>query len=78
VFRILHDLGLHFFASRWAPRRLSDGQKADRVAIYQSLIDMMISLGPKQLKYLITGNKSWIYCDNQLWGMYAEDSDDVS
>jgi hypothetical protein len=78
VLRILHDLGLHFFAPRWVPYRLSDEQKADRVAIGKNLIDMMISLGLKQLKYLITSNKSWIDWDNQLWGMCAEDRDYVS
>jgi hypothetical protein len=56
MLRILHDIGLYFFAPRWVPYRLSDRQKADRVAISQDLIDMIISLGPKQSKYLITGD----------------------
>jgi histone-lysine N-methyltransferase SETMAR len=77
VLRIMHEIGLHFFAPRWVPYRLSDAQKADRVTICKNLIDMMISLGPKQAKYLITGDESWIYWDNQLRGMWAEDRDDV-
>jgi hypothetical protein len=48
---------------------VSDEQKADRVAICKNLIDIIISLGPKQSKYLITGDESWIYSDNQLRGM---------
>jgi hypothetical protein len=77
VLRILHDLGLHFFAPRWTPYRLSDEEKANRVAICQNLIEMMISLGPNQSRYLISGDESWIYSDNQLRGLWAEDRDDI-
>jgi histone-lysine N-methyltransferase SETMAR len=38
---------------------------------------MIFSLRPKQSKYLITGDESWISWDNQLRGMWAEDRDDV-
>jgi hypothetical protein len=77
VLRILPDIGLDFFAPRWVLYRLSDREKAGRVAISQDLIDMMIWLGPKQSKYDITGDESWIYSANQLRGMWAEDRDDV-
>jgi hypothetical protein len=47
VLRILHEIGLHVIAPRWIPYHLSDEQKADRVVIYQNLIDMIILRGPK-------------------------------
>jgi hypothetical protein len=49
--------------------RLSDAHNADRVELSQHMLDMMPGLGPKQQKYLITGDKSWIYWDNQCQGM---------
>jgi hypothetical protein len=58
ILRVLDDLGLPFFASRWMPHRLSDAQKADRVELSQHMLDMMQGLGPKQEKYLITGDES--------------------
>jgi hypothetical protein len=48
ILRVLDDLGLHFFAPRWIPHRLSDAQKADRVEFSQHVLDMMQGLGPKQ------------------------------
>jgi hypothetical protein len=53
------------------PHRLSDAQKADRVELPQYMLDMMQGLGPKQQKYLITGDEFWIYWDNQRRGMWA-------
>jgi hypothetical protein len=78
VLRILHDLGLPFFTRRRGHDRLSDEQKADRAAICKSLIKMTSPLGPRQLKYLITGDESWIYSDNELRGMWADDRDEIS
>jgi hypothetical protein len=41
ILRVLDDLGLHFFATRWIHHRLSDAQKADRVELSQHMLDMM-------------------------------------
>jgi hypothetical protein len=57
----LDDLGLRFFAPRGIPHPLSDAQKADKVEFSQHMLDMMQLLRPKQQKYLITGDESWIY-----------------
>jgi hypothetical protein len=65
----LDGLGLRYFATRWILHRLSDAQKADPVDLSQDMLDMMQGLGPKQQIYLITGDKSWIYWDNQRHGM---------
>jgi histone-lysine N-methyltransferase SETMAR len=73
----LDDIGLRFFASRWIRHRLSDAQKADRVELSQHMLEMMQGLGPKQQKYLITGDESWIYWDNQHRGMWARDRDEL-
>jgi hypothetical protein len=56
---------------------LSDAQKADRVALSQHMLDMMQGLGPKQQKYLMTGDESWVYWDNQRRGMWAQDRDEL-
>jgi histone-lysine N-methyltransferase SETMAR len=41
------------------------------------MLDMMQGLGPKQQKYLITGDESWIYWDDQRRGMWAQDRDEL-
>jgi hypothetical protein len=38
---------------------------------------MMQGLGPKQQKYLITGDESWIYWNNQRRGMWTQDRDEL-
>jgi hypothetical protein len=73
----LDDLGLHFFAARRIPHRLSNAQKADGVELSQYMLEMMQGLAPKQQKYLITVNESWIYWDNQRRGMWAQDRDEL-
>jgi hypothetical protein len=37
------------------------------------MLDMMQGLSPKQQKYLVTGDESWIYWDNQRREMWAQD-----
>jgi hypothetical protein len=69
ILRVLDDIWLRFLAPTWIPHRLSDSQKANRVEFSQHTLDMMQGLGPKQQKYLITGDESWIYSDNQCRGM---------
>jgi hypothetical protein len=61
----LNDLRLGFFAPTWILHRLSDAQKADSVEFSQQLLDMMQRLGPKQQKYVISGDEFWIYWNNQ-------------
>jgi hypothetical protein len=60
VLRVLDDLGLCSFSPRCIPHCLSDAQKADRVELSQHMLDMMQGLGPRQQKYLTTGDESWI------------------
>jgi hypothetical protein len=69
ILRVLENVTLRSFAPRWIPDRLSDAQKADRVEPPQHLLEMMQGLSPKQHKYLITGDESWISWDNQRRGM---------
>jgi hypothetical protein len=59
------------------PHRLSDAQKAEGVELSQHMLDMVQGLGPKEQKYLITGNESWVYWDNQRCGMSAQDRDEL-
>jgi hypothetical protein len=77
ILRVLDDLGLRFFAPKWIPHRLSDVQKADEAELSQRMFDVMQGLGPERQKYLITGNESWIYWDNQRCGMWPEDRDEI-
>jgi hypothetical protein len=41
------------------------------------MLDMTQGLGPKQQKYLMTGDESWMYWDNQHRGMWAQDRDEL-
>jgi hypothetical protein len=77
IFRVSDDIGLRFFAPRWISHRLSDVQKVDRVELSQHMLDMMQGLGPKQEKYLPTGDESWIYWNNQRRGMWTQDRDEL-
>jgi hypothetical protein len=61
----------------WIPSRLPDAQKADRVELPQYMLDTMQGLGPKQQKYLITGDEFWICWDNQGHGIWAQDKDEM-
>jgi hypothetical protein len=36
----------------------------------------MKDLGPKQQKYLITGDENWIFLDNNYRGMWGQDRED--
>jgi hypothetical protein len=77
IFRVLDDIGLHFFAPTWIPHRMSDAQNADRVELSQHMLNMMQGLGPNQQKYFITGDESWIYWANQRRGMLAQGRDEL-
>jgi histone-lysine N-methyltransferase SETMAR len=41
------------------------------------MLQVMQDLGPKQRKYLITGDENWIFWDNHHRGMWAEDREEV-
>jgi histone-lysine N-methyltransferase SETMAR len=56
---------------------LSDAQTADRVEFSERMLNMVQGLPPKQQKYLITGDESWIYCDNQCRAIWAQDKDEL-
>jgi hypothetical protein len=58
ILRLLADLGLKFYQARWIPHRLSEQQKADRITFSQDMLQTMKDLGPKQQKYLMTGDDS--------------------
>jgi hypothetical protein len=77
ICRLFTDLGLRFYKTCWIPHRLSEEQRADRVARSQDMLQMMKDLGSKQQKNLITGDESWISWDNHHRGMLAHDREDV-
>jgi histone-lysine N-methyltransferase SETMAR len=77
ILRLLTDLGLKFHQARWMPHRLSEQQKADRVALSREMLQTVNDLGPKQHKYLITGDETWIFWDNNHREMWAQDREDV-
>jgi hypothetical protein len=77
ILRLLTDLGLKFHQARWIPHGLSEQQKADRVALSQAMRQTMNDLEPKQHKYLITGDETWIFWDNNHCGMWVQDREDV-
>jgi hypothetical protein len=51
---------------------LSEKQKANTVTLSQEMLDIIMSLGPRQKQYLITGDESWIYWDNHIRGLWAQ------
>jgi hypothetical protein len=69
ILRLLTDLWLKFYLARWIPHQLSEQQKAGRVALSQEMLQTMNDLGGKQHKYLITGDETWIFWDNNYRGM---------
>jgi hypothetical protein len=69
ILRVLDDLELRLFTANWMPHRLSDAHLADRVELSQHMLDMMQGLGPRQQRYFITGDESYIYWDNQRRGI---------
>jgi hypothetical protein len=71
----LEDLGLHFFALRWTPHRLSDQQKVERIDLSQHLLAMMQGLASKQQTHHMTRYQSWIDWDGQRRGMRVQDRD---
>jgi transposase len=75
--RVLASLGLHFFAPRWIPNRLSDDQKADRVALSQEMLEILEPTSSNKWRYVITEDESWIYRDNNIRGMWAHDRDEI-
>jgi hypothetical protein len=77
ILLVLNDLRLRFFSPSWTLDRLSDAQTADPVELSQYTLDMIQGLGPKQQKYLITVDESWIYWDIQHRGMWAQDRDEL-
>jgi hypothetical protein len=72
ILRVLDDTGLRFFAPTWIPHRLSNAQKADRVEFPHHMLGIMQELGPKQQKYLITEDESWIDGDNRRRRILAQ------
>jgi hypothetical protein len=77
ILRVLDDIGLRLFAPRRILHRFSREQNADRVELSQHGLDMTHGLGPKQQKYIITGDKSRIYWDNRRRGTWAKEGDEL-
>jgi hypothetical protein len=57
----LTDLRLKFYQAGWIPHQLSEPQKVDRVTLLQGMFQKRKDSGPKQHKYLMMGNESWIF-----------------
>jgi hypothetical protein len=41
------------------------------------MLQITKDLGPKQQKYLITGDENWIFWDNNHLGMWVQDREDI-
>jgi hypothetical protein len=77
ILRAFTDLRLGFYKARWIPHRLSEEQEVGRVTFAQDMLQVIQDLGPKQRKYRITSDESWIFWDNHNHGMWAEDQEEV-
>jgi hypothetical protein len=73
ILRVFIGLALRFYNAQWILQMFSEEQKVDRVTLAQDMLQVRQDFGPKQRKYLITGDESWIFWDNHHCGMWAED-----
>jgi hypothetical protein len=69
ILRVFTGLGLRFYKAQWISHRLPEEQNVDRVTLAQDMRQVIQNFGPKQRKYLITGNEGWIFWDNHHRGM---------
>jgi hypothetical protein len=74
---LLTNLGLTFRQACWIRQPFSEQQKAEKVAFSQEMLQTMSDLEPKQHKYLITGDETWIFWDNNHRGMWVQDGEEV-
>ncbi|CAH1984420.1 unnamed protein product [Acanthoscelides obtectus] len=64
--KMLHEeLGVGELVSRWIPHLLTEGQKAARVNWYQKTLDRFNSANSKNVYSIVSGDESWIYCDEK-------------
>jgi hypothetical protein len=66
ILQVFTGLGLRFYKTGWIPHRPSEEQKVDRVTLAQDILQVMQDLGPKQQKYLITDDESWMFWKSPL------------
>jgi hypothetical protein len=72
----LADLGLKFYQARWIPQQCSEQDKADKANLSRDMLQMMTDLRPRQQKYLITGDETWICWDNDHRETLARERED--
>jgi hypothetical protein len=60
------------------PHELSAESKANRVDIYQEILEVMEKLGPRQKNHVITSDECCIYWDNYHRGQWITDRRAVS
>jgi hypothetical protein len=73
ISQVLDEIGSKFFIARWVPHKLSAQSKANRVDIWQEMLEILEKLGRQQKNHNITGDKCWIYCDNYHCGQLTTD-----
>ncbi|CAH1983316.1 unnamed protein product [Acanthoscelides obtectus] len=69
---ILHEeLGVRKLVSRWIPHLLTEEQKATRVNWCQKTLDRFHSGNSKNVYSIVSGDESWIYCEEKPTKMVA-------
>jgi hypothetical protein len=48
ILRVLNEMGLKFFVTRWMPYKLAPELKAKRIDICQEMLEILEQLGPRQ------------------------------
>ncbi|CAH1980370.1 unnamed protein product [Acanthoscelides obtectus] len=70
--KILHEeLGVRKLVSRWIPHLLTEEQKAGRVNWCQKTLDRFNSGNSKNVCSIVSGDESWIYCEEKPTKMVA-------
>ncbi|CAH2010866.1 unnamed protein product [Acanthoscelides obtectus] len=65
--KILHEeLGIRKLVSRFVPHLLTEEQKAARVNWCQKTLDRLDSGNSKNVYIIVSGDESWIYCEEKL------------
>ncbi|CAH1963495.1 unnamed protein product [Acanthoscelides obtectus] len=65
------ELGVRKLVSRWIPHLLTEEQKAARVNWCQKTLDRFNSGNSKNVHSIVSGDESWIYCEEKPIKMVA-------
>ena len=72
---LTHHLGLKKYCRKWVPHTLTETQKEQRKVGAQKILDILSNR--RRSPFVITGDESWIYTENECSLTYAQSSESV-